>query len=83
MRPLARYLLLISYRAYVLSTYLFDKLYTFEFSPLYTFSFLGNSRFVKFILKYDRFLDDPLFRNRDFRNRFLFVKIEGHRFIHP
>jgi hypothetical protein len=82
MRPLARYLFLISHRAYALSTYFFDKSYISEFVLLYIFLFLENSRFVRFVLIYNRFLDGPRFKNYNSGNKSLFGVIKEHRFIH-
>jgi hypothetical protein len=82
MRPLTRYLFLISRKVCVLSTYFFDKLYIFVFNFLHTFLSLKSSRFVKFVLKYDRFLDSPPFKDYNFGNRFLFVRIEERRLVY-
>jgi hypothetical protein len=82
MRPLARYLSLVSYKAYVLPTYSFNKLYIFGFGLLHIFLFLESSRFVKFVLKYDRFLNGLPFKGHNFGNRSFFAIMEGHKFFY-
>jgi hypothetical protein len=70
------------YKVYVLSTYSFSKSYISVFSFLHTFSFLKNSRSVRFVLMYDRFLNDPPFKGHNSGNRFLYVIIKKSKFIH-
>jgi hypothetical protein len=82
MRPLARHLSLISYKAYALPTYSFDKSYISVLNLLHIFSFLESSRFVKFVPICDRFLDVLPFKSYDFGNKSLFVVIEERRFVY-
>jgi hypothetical protein len=82
MRPLARRLFIVSYKTYVLPTYFFDKSYISVFDSLHIFLFLKSSRFVRFVLTYNRFLGDPPFEGHNFGNKSLFIVIEEHRFVH-
>jgi hypothetical protein len=82
MRLLTRYLSLISRKTYALPIYFFNKLYTSVFSPLHIFLFLESSKSVKFVLKYDRFLNDPSFKDYNFGNRFPFVVMKEYRFFY-
>jgi hypothetical protein len=70
------------HRVYILSTYSFDKSYISVFSPLYIFSFLKSSRFVRFVPKYNRFLNSSPFKDYNFKNKSLFVRIGEYRFVH-